>query len=89
MPYVDGLAVCRHLHTLAPDVPIVFVTALDRVHEHAAAAGADGVLAKPFEPEEPLAALHVRHSGEERPAQVAGMSLRVDPDAVGAGLRLE
>jgi membrane-associated phospholipid phosphatase len=33
--------------------------------------------------------LHVRHAGEERPAEVAGVGLRVDPDAISAGLRLE
>lgn len=36
-----------------------------------------------------LERLHVRHAREERPAQVAGMRPGVDPDPVGAGLRLE
>lgn len=57
MPYVDGLAVCRYLHALAPDVPVIVATALEGAHEHAVAAGADGVLAKPFAREELLAAL--------------------------------
>ncbi|HKT44704.1 MAG TPA: response regulator [Gaiellaceae bacterium] len=42
MPFVDGLAVGRYLHGLAPDVPILFVTALEGLD-----AGRAEVLPKP------------------------------------------
>jgi CheY-like chemotaxis protein len=47
MPYVDGLAVCRYLHALAPGVPILVVTALEDAHADAANAGAGLILPKP------------------------------------------
>src|SRR4051812_12243268 len=36
-----------------------------------------------------LTGLHVGHAGEELAAQVPGVALRVHPDGVGGGLRLD
>jgi CheY-like chemotaxis protein len=47
MPYVDGLAVSRYLHALAPEVPILVVTALDDARAGAEEAGAGRILTKP------------------------------------------
>ena len=57
MPFVDGLAVSRYLHALAPGVPILVVTALDGKDAPAAAAGAHGVLSKPCDRDELVAAV--------------------------------
>ncbi|HEY2542897.1 MAG TPA: response regulator [Gaiellaceae bacterium] len=89
MPFVDGLSVCRYLHALDPSIRIVVVTGVEDARPKALDAGAIDVLHKPCSREALLGALHVHHAGDERPAQVAGVRLRVDPDAIGAGLRLE
>lgn len=52
MPFVDGLAVGRYLHGLAPDVPVLFVTALEGLD-----AGGAEVLPKPCSREQLLAAV--------------------------------
>jgi len=57
MPYVDGLAVCRYLHTLSPEVAIVVVTARDDAQASAAAAGAHGFLSKPCDREQLVSAV--------------------------------
>ena len=54
MPGLDGIDVCRQL-TASADwtrVPIVFLTAASHegAHEEALAAGAAGIIAKPFDP---------------------------------------
>jgi len=54
MPDIDGIDVCRQLRadTSWRQVPIVFLTAAshDGAEQEALAAGATGVIAKPFDP---------------------------------------
>ncbi len=54
MPALDGIDVCRQLMSDAawPKVPIVFLTAASHegAEQEALAAGARGVIAKPFDP---------------------------------------
>ncbi len=57
MPGVDGLEVCRRMRAGAPDLPIILLTARDRVPDRVAGldAGADDYLVKPFAFDELLA----------------------------------
>ncbi|MEH3120666.1 MAG: response regulator [Sphingomonas phyllosphaerae] len=52
MPRMDGPALLAALRRIAPGLPVIFMTAHSREHELAAlrAAGAVGVIVKPFEP---------------------------------------
>lgn len=52
LPDMDGLAVLAELRARAAGVPVVFVTAMSRHEDVQAflAAGASGVIAKPFDP---------------------------------------
>jgi CheY-like chemotaxis protein len=52
MPVMDGPALFRMLRAIVPGLPVIFMTAHSRDHEVAAlrAAGAVGVIVKPFEP---------------------------------------
>lgn len=56
MPEVDGLAVCRHIRALEPDVPILMVSALARPDdiERGLEAGASLYVDKPVTPKEVL-----------------------------------
>jgi DNA-binding response OmpR family regulator len=50
MPDTDGLALARHLKTVAPRLPVLLMTG-DRAHyddNDASMAGADGFITKPF-----------------------------------------
>jgi two-component system response regulator MprA len=57
LPGVDGLEVCRRLRATAPRLPILLLTARDRVPDRVAGldAGADDYLVKPFALDELLA----------------------------------
>lgn len=57
LPGLDGLEVCRRLRAGAPDLPIIMLTAKDRVPDRVAGldAGADDYLVKPFAFDELLA----------------------------------
>lgn len=57
LPGVDGLEVCRRLRAGDPDLPILMLTARDRVPDRVAGldAGADDYLVKPFAFDELLA----------------------------------
>lgn len=50
LPHPDGLEVCRHLQRLAPEVPVVAISARtgSQHRARALAAGADVFLEKPF-----------------------------------------
>jgi len=58
LPDMDGLSVCRRARRSGHDMPILMLTALDRVGDRVVGldAGADDYLAKPFAIEELLAA---------------------------------
>src|ERR687898_2532003 len=57
LPGVDGLEVCRRLRTVNPQLPILLLTARDRVLDRVSGldAGADDYLVKPFAFDELLA----------------------------------
>ena len=59
LPGLDGLEVCRRLRVLRPGLPILLLTARDRVPDRVAGldAGADDYLVKPFAFDELLARL--------------------------------
>jgi two-component system, OmpR family, response regulator len=56
LPDGDGFEVVRRLRSAGPDVPVIFVTARDGVHERVAglALGADDYVTKPFSLDEVL-----------------------------------
>lgn len=57
LPDIDGLAVCRHIRTLTPYVPILMLSARDELTDKVVGLelGADEYVTKPFEPRELLA----------------------------------
>src|SRR5690242_8570677 len=57
LPGLDGLEVCRRLRAASPQLPILLLTARDRVPDRVAGfdAGADDYLVKPFAFDELLA----------------------------------
>lgn len=61
LPRLDGFEVLRRMKKLAPEVPVIFVTARDYVGDKVAGldAGADDYLTKPFNIEELMARLRV------------------------------
>ena len=81
LPDVDGLSVCRQARRSGHSMPILMLTALDRVGDRVIGldAGADDYLAKPFAIEELLARLRAltRRATPDRPILEAG-SLRLD-----------
>jgi ribonuclease P protein subunit RPR2 len=72
LPGMDGLAFCRHLKEDAAthDIGVVLLTGLDEAQRHAAAAGADAFLKKPFRPLELLSVVERVAAGH------AGISFR-------------
>ncbi|HET6848128.1 MAG TPA: response regulator transcription factor [Gaiellales bacterium] len=83
LPDLDGLSVCRAARRSGHRMPILMLTALDRVGDRVIGldAGADDYLAKPFAVEELLARLRAlarRAEGTGGPLEVG--SLRLDPD---------
>ncbi len=82
LPGIDGFEVCRRLRSAEPRLPILLLTARDRVPDRVAGldAGADDYLVKPFAFDELLArirALLRRTSTESLEILVSG-DLRVD-----------
>src|SRR4051794_2999824 len=69
LPGMDGLEVCRRAREFSA-VPIIMLTAKTTPQDRVAGldTGADDYLAKPFEPEEPLA----RSPAQLRPATMVG-----------------
>jgi DNA-binding response OmpR family regulator len=86
MPDVDGLEILQEIKALAPDLPVIMMTAVKTVRTTVAAMklGAADYLTKPFQEDELLAAIR-RAIGERtaRPAAPAerGPSLREGPSA--------
>ncbi|MEP6814408.1 MAG: response regulator transcription factor [Marmoricola sp.] len=81
LPDADGRDVCQALRTEGQHAPVLFLTALDGVHDRVAGfhAGGDDYVAKPFALSEVLvriAALHKR----TRPAPQTVTGLHLDPD---------
>jgi DNA-binding response OmpR family regulator len=81
LPDSDGRDVCQALRARGIDVPVLFLTARDQLHDVLAgfAAGGDDHLAKPFHISELLARLRaVIRRGTPRPVAEPG-ELRIDP----------
>ena len=76
LPDMDGLSVCRRARRSGHDMPILMLTALDRVGDRVVGldAGADDYLAKPFAIEELLARLRAlsRRAGSDQTTLEAG-----------------
>jgi two-component system, OmpR family, response regulator MprA len=76
LPDMDGLSVCRRARRSGHDMPILMLTALDRVGDRVVGldAGADDYLAKPFAIEELLARLRAltRRAGGDQTTLEAG-----------------
>lgn len=60
MPEVDGLAVCRHIRSEQPDLPILMVSALARPRDvrRGMEAGANLYVDKPVTPKEVIGRIH-------------------------------
>jgi len=85
LPDGDGFDVVRRLRSSGPDVPVIFVTARDGVHERVAglALGADDYVTKPFSLDEVLERIRavLRRTGRAaaKPRlRVAGLELDED-----------
>jgi two-component system response regulator MprA len=83
LPDVDGLAVCRQARRRGHTMPILMLTALDRIGDRVLGldAGADDYLAKPFAIEELLARLRAltrRAGGAPSVLEVGPVMLDVD-----------
>jgi two-component system copper resistance phosphate regulon response regulator CusR len=93
LPKKDGYVVCRELREAGSRVPILMLTARDRVDDRVSGldAGADDYLAKPFEFKELLARIRalLRRSADWRPpvAQVADLTIDTASHAVLRGGR--
>ncbi len=62
LPYLSGLEICRRLRQTGSKVPIILLTAKDRIADRVAGldSGADDYLTKPFRVEELLARVRTR-----------------------------
>ncbi|MCW2637331.1 MAG: response regulator transcription factor [Blastococcus sp.] len=81
LPDSDGRDVCQALRARGIDVPVLFLTARDQLHDvlSAFAAGGDDHLAKPFHVSELLARLGAMIRRGAPRAAVADTALRLDP----------
>jgi two-component system OmpR family response regulator len=89
MPDGDGFEVVRRMRSSGPDVPVIFLTARDAVHERVAglALGGDDYVTKPFSLDEVLERIRavLRRTGRAAPAtrlRVAGLELDDDSHEV-------
>lgn len=93
LPGLDGVEVCRRLRAGDPELPIVMLTARDRVPDRVAGldAGADDYLVKPFAFEELLARIRAqlrrRQPGDEQPLRFADLALHPATREVNRGGR--
>jgi two-component system, OmpR family, response regulator MprA len=82
LPGIDGLEVCRRLRAAEPRLPILLLTARDRVPDRVAGldAGADDYLVKPFAFDELLARIRalLRRAGSEQPEALTFADLSLD-----------
>lgn len=80
LPGLDGLTVCRRLREIAPDLPVIILTARDGELERVLGleTGADDYVTKPFSPREFVARVRaVLRRAEARPLE------RVPPEQLG------
>ncbi|HUG13551.1 MAG TPA: response regulator transcription factor [Thermomicrobiales bacterium] len=82
LPGIDGLEVCRRLRAAESGLPILLLTARDRVPDRVAGldAGADDYLVKPFAFDELLARIRalLRRTGSEQPEALTFADLAMD-----------
>lgn len=82
LPGMDGLEVCRRLRAAEPGLPILLLTARDRVPDRVAGldAGADDYLVKPFAFDELLARIRavLRRAGSEQPEALTFADITMD-----------
>jgi two-component system response regulator MprA len=85
LPDIDGFEVCRRLRRFAPDLPIIMLTARDRVPDRIAGldAGADDYLVKPFAFDELLARIRalLRRARPTIADEIRLDDLSIDPTA--------
>ncbi len=81
LPDADGRDVCQALRAHGQQAPVLFLTALDAVHDRVAGfnAGGDDYVAKPFAVAEVLARVRALHK-RTRPAPERASGLHLDPD---------
>ena len=81
LPDADGRDVCQALRAHGQQAPVLFLTALDAVHDRVAGfnAGGDDYVAKPFAVAEVLARVRALHK-RTRPAPERSSGLHLDPD---------
>ena len=81
LPDADGRDVCQALRAHGQQAPVLFLTALDAVHDRVAGfnAGGDDYVAKPFAVAEVLARVRALHK-RTRPAPAAASGLHLDPE---------
>lgn len=81
LPDADGRDVCQALRANGQHAPVLFLTALDGVHDRVAGfhAGGDDYVAKPFAIAEVLARVGALHK-RTRPAPQGTTGLHLDPD---------
>lgn len=70
LPYIDGIALCREIRHAKPEMPIIFITALDDNVDKIRGfnAGADDYMVKPFEFNELLARIRAITNRAQRTA---------------------
>ncbi len=82
LPGIDGLEVCRRLRAAEPRLPILLLTARDRVPDRVAGldAGADDYLVKPFAFDELLARIRalLRRAGDDTQEALVFADLRLN-----------
>ena len=82
LPGMDGLEVCRRLRAAEPRLPILLLTARDRVPDRVAGldAGADDYLVKPFAFDELLARIRalLRRAGDDTQEALVFADLRLN-----------
>jgi DNA-binding response OmpR family regulator len=80
LPGTDGIEMCRRLRAARPDVPIVFLTAMDSELDvvNGLDSGADDYVTKPFRSAELLARVRAHLRRGEEPRVVEAGDVRVD-----------
>ncbi len=81
LPDADGRDVCQALSTEGQHAPVLFLTALDAVHDRVAGfnAGGDDYVPKPFALSEVMVRIEALHR-RTRPAPTEVTGLHLDPD---------
>jgi len=81
LPDADGRDVCQALRADGQHAPVLFLTALDAVHDRVSGfhAGGDDYVAKPFALSEVLVRIEALHK-RTRPAPTEVTGLHLDPD---------